>query len=222
MADEIEGLTKGENTRSLILTSAEDHFLANGYHGTSMRQIAHGARGMAVGGLYNHFQSKEEIFCELLQERTPWKEMLEIFLSIDGEDGTEMLHEAFLQLQVLFHSNLPFTILLLVDMRELGGQNTRILAEKVYPGIIDFLTRVNERGGIREDISILTVLRSFAGMMIGYLMTQFLGSSLIGSELEYTLPNLQQTLYDSTDMIDAMFYGIASPRKTDNKMKDEG
>ena len=52
-----ESSTKGERTRQEILQSAHQLFLKNGYHGTSMRQIAEGA-GIAVGGIYNHFASK--------------------------------------------------------------------------------------------------------------------------------------------------------------------
>lgn len=202
-------LNRGEMTRAQIIESALALFLEQGYHGTSMRQIARGAGDLAVGGIYNHFDSKEQIFSELIQETTPWKEILEIFKETDGDTGPIMMRKAFLNLQALLNQHLPCTFLLLVDMRELGGKNTGVMANQVYPGIISFLTRVNEKGGIREDISILTVARSFAGMLIGYLMTMFLGSSLLGTELEFSLPNLQQTLYDSSDMIEAMFYGIA-------------
>ena len=53
--------TKGEQTRTTILQSAHDLFIKQGYHGTSMRQIAQGAH-IALGGLYNHFSSKEQVF----------------------------------------------------------------------------------------------------------------------------------------------------------------
>ena len=204
-------ITRSEKTRSLILSSAEKLFLDNGYHGTSMRQIAHNAQGLAVGGLYNHFESKEDIFCELVKDRTPWEKMLRIFETAEGLSGPVILEETFIALQKLLFEHRNFAALLILDMREMNGQTTRTMTEKIYPGIIDFIARVNEKGGLREDISILTVIRSFAGMLIGYMMTSILGSALIGSDLEYTLPNLQQTLYDSSDMIDAMFFGIIQP-----------
>jgi AcrR family transcriptional regulator len=54
-------LSKGKNSRANILRAAHDLFLQQGYHGTSMRQIAEGA-GTALGAIYNHFPGKETIF----------------------------------------------------------------------------------------------------------------------------------------------------------------
>ena len=56
-----ESLSRGEQTRNAILQAAHDLFVQQGYHGTSMRQIAKQA-GLALGGLYNHFASKEDVF----------------------------------------------------------------------------------------------------------------------------------------------------------------
>ena len=56
-----EKLKKGDATRLTIEDAAVDLFLKQGYHATSMRQIADKA-GLALGGIYNHFASKEEIF----------------------------------------------------------------------------------------------------------------------------------------------------------------
>ena len=52
---------RGEQTRQEIIRAALPLFSQQGYHGTSMRQIA-AAAGIALGGIYNHFESKEAIF----------------------------------------------------------------------------------------------------------------------------------------------------------------
>ncbi len=52
---------RGEQTRGEIIRAAHKLFVQQGYHGTSMRQIAKQA-GIALGGLYNHFDSKQEVF----------------------------------------------------------------------------------------------------------------------------------------------------------------
>ena len=56
-----EKTTKGEVTRLAIEEAALELFMEQGYHATSMRQIADKA-GLALGGIYNHFSSKDEIF----------------------------------------------------------------------------------------------------------------------------------------------------------------
>src|SRR5215212_1634048 len=62
--------SKGRQTRELLLEAALQQFAANGYHGTSMRQIAEAAN-LAVGGIYNHFAGKEEILKAVILQYHP-------------------------------------------------------------------------------------------------------------------------------------------------------
>jgi AcrR family transcriptional regulator len=59
--------SKGEQTRHSILSAAYSLIIRQGYAATSMRQIAEKS-GLALGGIYNHFSSKEEVF-----RATPWR-----------------------------------------------------------------------------------------------------------------------------------------------------
>ena len=53
-------LSKSERTRSFIIEKAAPLFNKKGYAGTSMNDIMV-ATGLAKGGIYGHFQSKDEI-----------------------------------------------------------------------------------------------------------------------------------------------------------------
>ncbi len=56
--------------RKQILDAAEECFLRQGFHGTSMAEISRAA-GMSVGHIYNYFNSKEAVIaamCELEME----------------------------------------------------------------------------------------------------------------------------------------------------------
>ena len=53
--------TKGERTASRVMDIAENLFAAQGYDGTSLRQIADRAN-IKQPGLYNHFPSKEALY----------------------------------------------------------------------------------------------------------------------------------------------------------------
>ena len=53
--------TKGERTASRVMDIAENLFAAQGYDGTSLRQIADRAN-IKQPGLYNHFSSKEALY----------------------------------------------------------------------------------------------------------------------------------------------------------------
>jgi AcrR family transcriptional regulator len=54
-------------TDQRILEAATELFYRNGYHATTMRQIA-GAIGMKAGSLYNHYASKQEILVRIAYE----------------------------------------------------------------------------------------------------------------------------------------------------------
>jgi DNA-binding transcriptional regulator YbjK len=57
---------KKENIRRSILNTARDEFMKNGFSGCSIRTIAKNA-GVTTGNIYNYFQSKDEIFVEILR-----------------------------------------------------------------------------------------------------------------------------------------------------------
>ena len=75
---EKEKTKKGEVTRLAIEDAAISLFLEQGYHATSMRQIADQA-GLALGGIYNHFASKDEIFQGIIIDKHPYKKILPAF-----------------------------------------------------------------------------------------------------------------------------------------------
>src|SRR5918911_926226 len=53
-------------TVAAILDAAERHFLARGYEATKVDEIAADA-DVAVGSIYNHFESKEGLYAALLE-----------------------------------------------------------------------------------------------------------------------------------------------------------
>jgi TetR/AcrR family transcriptional regulator, transcriptional repressor for nem operon len=53
-------MTKGEQTREMILSTAAEAFNRLGYSGTSLSDIM-GLTGLEKGGIYNHFASKEDL-----------------------------------------------------------------------------------------------------------------------------------------------------------------
>jgi len=69
-------VSKGEQTREMILARAAELFSRQGYFGSSLSDIMH-ETGLEKGGIYNHFSSKEQLALEafdyaveLVQQRT--------------------------------------------------------------------------------------------------------------------------------------------------------
>lgn len=55
-----------ENTRELILAVATEQFLKNGYEKTKLSDIINGLDGLTKGAIYHYFDSKEDIFNEVV------------------------------------------------------------------------------------------------------------------------------------------------------------
>lgn len=56
-------------THQTIMTTATQLFATQGYNGTSMNDIVKES-GVSKGAIYNHFESKEKLFLELLEQQT--------------------------------------------------------------------------------------------------------------------------------------------------------
>lgn len=95
----MSNMSKGEKTRQMIINKAALLFTRNGFNMTSLNQIL-AATGLAKGGFYFHFKSKEELGlaviaslenywrCQLLPNLNNGKdakEKLEIMLATPGD-----------------------------------------------------------------------------------------------------------------------------------------
>ncbi|TDQ40796.1 TetR/AcrR family transcriptional regulator [Aureibacillus halotolerans] len=67
--------TKGQSKRAFILEQAEALFIQKGYAGTSMEDLVKFS-GVSKGSIYYHFDSKEQLFVELIEKSSSdWLEM---------------------------------------------------------------------------------------------------------------------------------------------------
>src|SRR3990170_6094263 len=83
----------GSKTRAAIFDAAYHLFLDQGYHGTSMRQVAREA-GITPAAIYNHFEGKEALFIDLLSDRVPHHAVLGALTAAQGETAHEITHDA--------------------------------------------------------------------------------------------------------------------------------
>jgi AcrR family transcriptional regulator len=71
--------------RERIIETAARLFVAQGYDGISMREIA-GACGMSKAGLYYHFKDKEDLFLAILSDHL--NELERILREAEGQTGS--------------------------------------------------------------------------------------------------------------------------------------
>jgi AcrR family transcriptional regulator len=198
--------SRGERTRRSILEAAERLFLTHGFNGTSMREIAREAGNIAVGGIYNHFGSKEEIFRALLTARSPYPKIVAVLETLEADDSVTLLSEAFSRLQGLAAEHLVFFRLALIDLEEFEGNTLRTLVGDVLPSVFRFAERVRLAGGIRSDLSPFVMIRAFVGMLLGYILTSLIGYSG-GRPVLPSIPDIDEAQWQAA-VIDVFLHGV--------------
>jgi AcrR family transcriptional regulator len=85
---------RGEDLRERMLAAAEETFLAQGYHATSLAQVCEAA-GFTTGAVYSRFGSKADLFLALLERRIDERVALNrTFARADGDAATLVRDEA--------------------------------------------------------------------------------------------------------------------------------
>ena len=172
--------TKGEITRLAIEDAAIELFLKQGYHATSMRQIAEQA-GLALGGIYNHFASKEEIFEAIVLDKHPYKKILPLVLEAEGETMEDFLQNAVKITLKEIGSEPIYLKLMFIEFVEFNGKHGALMLSEIATKVLPVFERIIKG---RKDLRVTNpalLMRSFFGMIISYFITDMLVSkSVIG------------------------------------------
>jgi len=171
-------LTKGEKTRATILDAAHTLFLKNGFHGTSMREIAEEA-GLALGGLYNYFDSKEKIFGAVLDAYHPYRVILSAMECTQGETVEEFVRDMAMKVRDgvagVEDNLLP---LVLIDFLEFRGHYLKRIVAKLIPSALLFFGKFASRKGSLRKMPRPVMLRALTSLIIGYFVTELIARDL--------------------------------------------
>jgi AcrR family transcriptional regulator len=177
MAEEL--LSKGERTRLAIEEAAFSLFIEHGFHATSMRQIADRA-GLALGGIYNHFSSKEDIFEGIVLDKHPYKQILPLILAAKGDTAEEFIHDAAQAMVSELGKQPHFLQLMFIEIIEFNGKHVNLLIREIAPKILPVFEKLVK---VRKNLRPLhpaILLRSFLGMFFSYYITEiFLRGSMV-------------------------------------------
>ncbi len=163
---EIKG-NKGQVTRERLLEAALQQFTDNGYHGTSMRQIAAAAE-MAVGGIYNHFSSKEEILKAVILANHPVNLVLPSLAQTQGETLEALLCNMALQCMDALASRPEVLNLFIIEVVEFKGAHLPELFEVLFPQALGFAHRLVALEPRLRPISPVTMIRILIGTLFGF------------------------------------------------------
>ena len=168
-----EKQTKGEVTRLAIEDAAFELFMEQGYHATSMRQIADHAK-LALGGIYNHFSNKEEIFAAILLDKHPYKQILPLMLAAEGDTAEEFIRSAAKTLVTELGSRPELIKLIFIELVEFNGKHVGSLLSEIVPKVLPMFEKmIRVRKNLRK-IPPPVLVRSFLGMFFSFYITELL------------------------------------------------
>ena len=166
--------TRGEVTRTKLLQVAHGLFLENGFHGTSMRDIADAA-GIAVGGIYNHFSDKEAIFAAVLDAYHPYHVILPALEAIEAETVEDFMREASRRLyEGVTGAKAQLLPILFIELVEFQGRHLKQLMERLMPTLLNFIQGFSRRRGQLRPIPPPVMFRTYMGMLAGYFLSEML------------------------------------------------
>jgi AcrR family transcriptional regulator len=166
-------LSKGERTSRAIIDAAYDLIVERGYAATSMRQIADKA-GLALGSIYNHFPSKEEVFVAVIQERHPLLQIVPLLNAVEGETVETFARNAARTLIAELGHHPEFLNLLLIEIVEFKGEHVPVVFEKMFPMIEQLAQRLSNLQGDMREIPQFVLARAFLGMFFSFFITELL------------------------------------------------
>jgi len=161
---------KGEATRSLILQAAYALFLDKGYSAASMRDVV-AASGITMGGIYNHFNSKEEIFDAIFQENNLMTQVLPLLTQAQGDSLEALVYDAARRMIRGLGQNPGGLKLMFIEIVEFQGRHFADALEVGLPQAIQLAGGFMRFQDQVREIPPIVLARSFIGLFFSYFMT---------------------------------------------------
>ena len=140
--------------------------------------------GLALGGIYNHFDSKEALFVAVLEAYHPFHEILPALTQAKGKSIEEFLHNAATSVVETLDRRPDFLNLMFIEIVEFRSQHLPKLANTFLPGVIALITPFIEKAGNLRSIPMPIVIRAFLGLIFSYFMSRLVLEGGIASESE--------------------------------------
>jgi AcrR family transcriptional regulator len=143
-----KGPSDPERTRRAILAAAAEQFAANGFHGTSVAEIA-GKVGITGPSLLYHFGSKEALFDEVVRET--WRTIADELRPILAMDLSieEMFARVFSRLVEAEARGSSLLTVISASLLSGQGVGSSAVADTLLPLIAELEDRLREAAGDR-------------------------------------------------------------------------
>ncbi len=128
-----------DSKKDIIETAAKDLFIKQGFHRTSMRDIAKEAE-VSLGNLYNYYATKESIFESIVNRYLIVidEKLKDIFEQIDEPLDPVELRKLGERAGELVNQHHDFWLLMYIDVLEFQNQHFR----KIFEGLSERFSRI--------------------------------------------------------------------------------
>jgi AcrR family transcriptional regulator len=192
-------------TRASILDAAYNLFLQKGYAGSSIREIATKA-GVTIGGVYNHFGSKDALWTEVFMEKHPWKEIAPLLADAEGDTIEELIFELADRMVQGLGKRPDFLNLMFIELVEFQARDLPRLMEIIFPIALPLIGKVFQNPGNLREIKPPVLLRSFLGFFFSFYMTE---------QLMQAVPSEFYKKGDLHSFVDIYLHGILTSSESE-------
>jgi len=186
-------LKKGEISQDRIREAAFQLFINQGYHGTSMRQIAEAA-DLTPASIYNHYKSKEQIFRQVLLAHHPYHQILPILEGAKGDDAETMLRDVANRVFKVIRKQRGLLHIMFIELVEFEGKHFGEIFRRMSPRIFAFLGKLKSNKGQLRKIPETNILLT----MIGLVMSQWILEAMFLKNIR--LPFSEKHFQDALDI----------------------
>ena len=202
--------------RAQILDAATRVFAANGFHRTTIREVA-SAAGVADGTIYNYFENKTALLLGILDRINESDRRASDLLRLGDGDVREFFRAYFRQrLDTIGEDGLNVLRVVLSEML-VNAELRRIYVDRIVaPSFALAEPRFQllvDRGSLRsEDVPML--LRAISGMFLGLIVLRLVGRSTCSKLAGKRCPS-SSAIYCSTDCCRAKEANMSPHMKVD-------
>jgi len=162
--------------REQVLEAARALFIANGYRGTSLRDIARKA-GVTMGAIYHHFCNKEGLYLAVLQEHRILPYILRLGEMVASAEFPDNIEDVGREIWQAARENKDFFQLVYVDILEFGGRNVKPLVQEMRAAgasVAEPLLRERIARGELVDLHPQVVLRCLTDLFLHYYLEEMM------------------------------------------------
>lgn len=204
-------LSKGEASQQRIIAAAYELFLEQGYHGTSVRQIAERA-GLTLGGIYGHFNGKESIWVAVFLARHPYRTILPLLQAAQGATMAEFIRTSAADVVAELERNNDLLNLMFIELVEFSSVHLPAIFHDALPQLAPLAEKFRQLPGRLRPLPLSILARSFAGLFFSYYITE----RLMPEEVR---PLMGDNALDA--FVDIYLYGILDPSHPDGERAQE-